>query len=51
VADDGAGFDPAVAFDGYGLSGMRNRAEQVGGSLVVHSGPDTGTTVELEVPL
>ncbi len=51
VADDGAGFDPADAFDGYGLSGMRNRAEQVGGSLVVHSGPDIGTTVELEVPL
>jgi len=50
VTDDGSGFDPATAFDGYGLSGMRNRAEQVGGSLVVHSGPE-GTTVELEVPL
>jgi signal transduction histidine kinase len=54
VTDDGCGFDPATAFDGYGLSGMRNRAEQVGGSLVVHSGTATGpegTTVELEVPL
>jgi signal transduction histidine kinase len=49
VDDDGAGFDPALASDGFGLRGMRTRAEQVGGSLSVHSGV-SGTTVELEVP-
>jgi signal transduction histidine kinase len=48
VADNGVGFDPRQA-GGYGLVGMRNRADQVGGTLNVHSGDD-GTTVELEVP-
>jgi signal transduction histidine kinase len=49
VRDDGRGFDPA-AVDGFGLPGMRARAEQVAGRLTVTSDPDTGTTVELEVP-
>ncbi|GIE84508.1 sensor histidine kinase [Actinoplanes regularis] len=49
VRDDGCGFDAAVT-GGFGLPGMRKRAEQVGGTLTVHSDPDTGTTIELEVP-
>ncbi|MFD0520916.1 sensor histidine kinase [Paractinoplanes durhamensis] len=49
VRDDGRGFDPAAA-DGFGLNGMRARADQVRGALTVHSDPDTGTTIELEVP-
>jgi signal transduction histidine kinase len=49
VRDDGRGFDPAAA-DGFGLNGMRARAGQVAGRLTVHSDPDTGTTIELEVP-
>jgi signal transduction histidine kinase len=49
VRDDGRGFDPAAA-DGFGLTGMRARAGQVAGTLTVRSGPDTGTTIELEVP-
>ncbi|HJP77983.1 MAG TPA: sensor histidine kinase [Pseudonocardiaceae bacterium] len=48
VADDGAGFDPAAATAGFGLRGMRNRVEQVGGTLTVESGPN-GTTVRVEV--
>jgi signal transduction histidine kinase len=46
VADDGGGFDPAAPTAGFGLAGMRRRVEEVGGSLVVHSGPD-GTRVEV----
>jgi signal transduction histidine kinase len=49
VRDDGRGFDPSAA-GGFGLNGMRARASQVDGALTVHSGPDTGTTIELEVP-
>jgi signal transduction histidine kinase len=49
VRDDGRGFDPEVA-RGFGLSAMRSRAEQVRGSLLVRSDPETGTTIELEVP-
>jgi signal transduction histidine kinase len=49
VRDDGRGFAPGAA-DGFGLTGMRARAEQVNGTLTVHSDPETGTTIELEVP-
>ena len=31
---------------GFGLSGMAERAELVGGHLHVHSGPGRGTTIE-----
>jgi signal transduction histidine kinase len=48
VRDDGAGFD-ADQTDGFGLRGMRSRAEQVGGTLSVRSGPG-GTELTLEVP-
>ncbi|WP_326951680.1 sensor histidine kinase [Amycolatopsis sp. NBC_00348] len=48
VRDDGAGFDPDRAA-GFGLRGMRSRAEQVGGTLSVRSGAD-GTELTLEVP-
>ena len=44
-----AGFDPAAA-DGYGLRGMRARAEQVAGTLTVRSAPGLGTTLTLELP-
>ncbi|GAA4930073.1 sensor histidine kinase [Actinoplanes utahensis] len=49
VRDDGRGFDPAAA-DGYGLAGMRSRAEQVDGVLTVRSDPSTGTMIEMEIP-
>ncbi|MET0492874.1 MAG: sensor histidine kinase [Actinoplanes sp.] len=49
VRDDGRGFD-AEGAGGFGLAGMRARATQVGGTLVVRSDPGTGTTIELEVP-
>jgi len=50
VTDDGVGFDPESPAEGFGLRGMRARAEQVGGTVKVHSGRTEGTTVELEVP-
>jgi len=49
VRDDGDGFHPGEA-DGFGLAGMRARAEQVSGRLTVRSDPSAGTTIELEVP-
>ncbi|WP_253888763.1 sensor histidine kinase [Actinokineospora diospyrosa] len=50
VTDDGRGFDPAEQARGYGLRGMRARAEQVAGTVTVHSAPGAGTTVTVEVP-
>jgi two-component system response regulator NreC len=35
VTDDGSGFDPQVATNGFGLAGMRERAQLSGGQLTV----------------
>jgi len=50
VTDDGTGFDPAAPTGGFGLAGMRARADQVGGIVTCTSEPGAGTTLELEVP-
>ncbi|PPK70497.1 signal transduction histidine kinase [Actinokineospora auranticolor] len=50
VSDDGAGFDPGAPAGGYGLRGMRARAEQVAGTVTVHSAPGSGTTLTVSVP-
>jgi signal transduction histidine kinase len=51
VHDDGVGFD--VDNEGkendYGLEGMQERAQLVGGELTVSSKPGDGTTVKLVV--
>jgi signal transduction histidine kinase len=57
VKDNGCGFDPEDAIQitdplsGYGLKGMSDRAEVVGGSLSIDSSLGRGTTVCLELPL
>ncbi len=65
VSDDGAGFDPAAAAhggqlggsagpgapSGFGLAGMRERAELLGGKLDLVSAPGRGTTVRLTLPV
>jgi PAS domain S-box-containing protein len=59
IKDDGRGFDPdgfdlgraAVAGDDhFGLGLMRERAEELDGSLRVESAPGQGTSVVVEVP-
>ncbi len=49
IADDGIGFNPSDvdAARHYGIRGMRERAEIVGGKLEVESEEDQGTTVRL----
>jgi signal transduction histidine kinase len=51
VSDDGQGFDAdaALAEDRFGLRGMRERAELVGGTLDVTSATGRGTTVRLSL--
>ena len=51
VRDDGCGFEPTTIPRGYGLSAMQARVEQVGGSASVHSAPEGGTAVRVEVPV
>jgi signal transduction histidine kinase/ligand-binding sensor domain-containing protein len=55
VRDDGKGIDPKLLnedgrFGHYGLGGMRERAELMGGKLAVWSEIDSGTEVELRIP-
>jgi signal transduction histidine kinase len=60
VTDDGRGLSTNGASagprgdglqGGFGLSGMRERAELVGGELELGAGPSGGATVRLTVPL
>ncbi|QIQ02577.1 sensor histidine kinase [Streptomyces liangshanensis] len=56
VRDDGLGFDPAAlaprsGTGGFGLDGMRARAERVAGAVTVESGEGEGTAVSARVPL
>jgi signal transduction histidine kinase len=55
VFDNGSGFhasDPTLPAKGhFGLQGMHERANQIGGRLNVKSSPDSGTTVTLAIPL
>jgi signal transduction histidine kinase len=50
VHDDGRGFELDQPTGGFGLLGMRERIDLVGGELQVSSGPEAGTTVVGRVP-
>ncbi|MHB1130876.1 MAG: PAS domain-containing sensor histidine kinase [Chloroflexota bacterium] len=59
VEDDGRGFDVEAALardaDGkseapFGLIGMRERVEMLGGTLTIESRPGQGTTIRMRVP-
>jgi signal transduction histidine kinase len=55
IEDDGRGFDPAGADRGgrphYGIMGIRERAEILGGTARIESAPGRGTRVDVRVPL
>jgi signal transduction histidine kinase len=52
VQDDGEGFDPSSLGlgGGYGLIGIRERTESLGGDLTIDSRPGHGTCVEVRLP-
>jgi PAS domain S-box-containing protein len=50
LRDDGNGFRVKDQHDGLGLAGMRERAEQMGGTLKVASARGKGTTIVVTVP-
>jgi signal transduction histidine kinase len=55
VRDDGSGFDTEriipLGVGHYGLTGMRERAERIGGRLTLKSKLGQGTELLIEVPL
>ena len=50
VVDNGVGFDPATAGDGFGLQSMRDRMAAVQGRLIVQAAPEGGTIVTASAP-
>ena len=55
VKDDGVGFVPDAATSGgnghFGILGMRERVERLGGSLTLNGAPGTGTAVIARIPI
>lgn len=57
VTDNGPGFDPEMleanqeARPVLGLRGMRERVEMLGGTLMIASGPNRGTSIRVRLPL
>jgi signal transduction histidine kinase len=55
IQDDGLGFDAEKATSSeaghFGLLGMRERAEKIGGTITVLSTPGFGTRINVTVPL
>ena len=55
VRDDGLGFDYQIPQNGdgkhFGLVGMKERAEQIGGTLKIDSRANEGTEVLVDVPI
>jgi len=57
VSDDGCGFQVPVSLgqlahaDHFGLVGMAERVEWIGGELTIRSQPSAGTDVTVRVPL
>jgi signal transduction histidine kinase len=54
IRDQGRGFDPDQGFHpphGWGLAGMRERTEAVGGRFLIDSCPGSGTHFQIVVPL
>jgi signal transduction histidine kinase len=51
LSDDGVGFEPSLAREGFGLVGMRERAGLLGGTLEIDSTKGSGTRLHASIPL
>ncbi len=49
--DNGCGFDPNENTTGFGLQGMRERMEALGGQFFLHSQPGQGCQIQAKIPL
>ena len=50
VRDDGRGFNPAADSPGHGLTGIRQRLANIGGTLEFETTEGDGCTVSAAVP-
>lgn len=50
IADDGVGLPDSDSGQGYGLTGLRDRAARLGATLEIHSSRGSGTCIRLLLP-
>ncbi|MGR9106668.1 MAG: ATP-binding protein [Gammaproteobacteria bacterium] len=50
VSDNGRGFDSGAARSGFGLRGIRERVEGLGGETLIHTAPGRGVRIEIAIP-
>jgi signal transduction histidine kinase len=50
LRDNGSGFDPTERHEGFGLQGIRERAEKMGGRFSILSTKGVGTSVSILLP-
>lgn len=50
IKDDGIGFDVASPASGFGLRGMQERSQSMGGQIEIDSTPGQGTRIQITVP-
>jgi signal transduction histidine kinase/streptogramin lyase len=52
ISDDGVGFEPAAdgMGGGFGIPGMKERSQKIGGTLQIDSAPGKGTSVIVRTP-
>jgi signal transduction histidine kinase len=50
LGDDGKGFNPQTPHSGFGLRGMQERVELLGGQLQIHTTPNRGTLIQVAIP-
>jgi len=51
VRDNGRGFNPANGSAGFGIRGMKNRADSISADLEILSAPGEGAAVQVRVPI
>jgi PAS domain S-box-containing protein len=50
LRDNGDGFDPMERHEGFGLQGIRERTESMGGQFSISSGKGKGTSIAIVLP-
>lgn len=51
IKDDGHGFDKSQIFEGFGLSGMKDRVEGLGGLFMLSSHLGLGVSIKVSLPI
>jgi signal transduction histidine kinase len=49
LVDDGRGFDPQKEHDGFGLIGMKERVDRMGGEFIIRTKQSVGTEILVEL--